>query len=91
MKSSRCLGKNRLVILTPHLWISWQLMGNIKYHIIQIFMYFFNYLLNISPISQPLSVINDTLSLADFVDSEEPPIIRTVGLQRDIAIISPWV
>jgi len=40
---------------------------------------------------QGFKIIKPELSLEDMKDSEEPPIVRTVGLQRDLAIIRPWV
>ena len=30
-------------------------------------------------------------SAADFTDDEEPPALRTVGLQRDLEVLNPWI
>ncbi|KAL4440929.1 hypothetical protein ABPG74_009342 [Tetrahymena malaccensis] len=40
---------------------------------------------------RPLSILSQDISLSDFADSEEPPIIQTIGLQRDFEFLKPWI
>lgn len=40
---------------------------------------------------RPLSILSQDISIADFADSEEPPIVNTIGLQRDLEIVKPWI
>lgn len=36
-------------------------------------------------------IASDFSLSSDFTDLEEPPVSRTVGLQRDVEVLKPWV
>ena len=38
-----------------------------------------------------LSILTTDLTLNDFTDVNEPPVVNTISVQRDLEILKPWV